>query len=42
MKASVIAIGDEIVGGLTLDTNSAFLAETLKAAGIEPIALAFI
>jgi nicotinamide-nucleotide amidase len=36
MDASVIAIGDEIVGGLTVDTNSGFLAQLLRSAGVEP------
>ncbi|MEX2570678.1 MAG: competence/damage-inducible protein A [Gemmatimonadota bacterium] len=34
MKASVLAIGDEIVGGLTTDTNSGFLAQLLRSVGI--------
>lgn len=35
MRASILAIGDEIVGGLTTDTNSGFLAQLLRAAGVE-------
>jgi nicotinamide-nucleotide amidase len=37
MRASLLAIGDEIVAGLTLDTNSAFLSEALRAAGVEVV-----
>lgn len=35
MRASILAIGDEIVSGLTADTNSSFLAEALRAEGVE-------
>ena len=38
MKAALLAIGDEIVAGLTTDTNSGFLAEQLRAIGVEPVA----
>ncbi|HEX7239072.1 MAG TPA: competence/damage-inducible protein A [Longimicrobiaceae bacterium] len=38
MKAALLAIGDEIVAGLTVDTNSGFLAEQLRAVGVEPVA----
>lgn len=38
MKAALLAIGDEIVAGLTTDTNSGHLAEMLRAAGVEPVA----
>jgi nicotinamide-nucleotide amidase len=37
MKACLLAIGDEIVGGMTIDTNSAYLAEAIRAVGVEPI-----
>jgi nicotinamide-nucleotide amidase len=37
MKAALLAIGDEIVAGLTVDTNSAFLADRLRSIGIEPV-----
>lgn len=37
MKAVILAIGDEIVAGITLDTNSSFLAERLRAVGVEPV-----
>jgi nicotinamide-nucleotide amidase len=38
MKAALLAIGDEIVGGMTVDTNSAYLAAELRAVGVEPVA----
>lgn len=38
MQAALLAIGDEITGGLTIDTNSGFVAERLRAIGIEPVA----
>lgn len=38
MKAALLSIGDEIVAGLTTDTNSGFLAEQLRAVGVEPVA----
>ena len=37
MKAAFLAIGDEIVGGLTTDTNSGFIAGELRALGVEPV-----
>jgi nicotinamide-nucleotide amidase len=37
MNASILAIGDEIVGGLTVDTNSAHLAREIKAVGVDPV-----
>ena len=37
MKAAFLAIGDEIVGGLTTDTNSGLLATELRAVGVEPV-----
>lgn len=37
MKASLLAIGDEIVSGLTVDTNSGFVAEALRAVGVEVV-----
>ncbi|TMC72840.1 MAG: competence/damage-inducible protein A [Chloroflexi bacterium] len=33
MPASIVAIGDELVGGFTLDTNSHWLAERLRILG---------
>lgn len=38
MKAAFLAIGDEIVGGLTTDTNSGFIAGELKDVGVEAVA----
>jgi nicotinamide-nucleotide amidase len=38
VKAALLAIGDEIVAGLTTDTNSGFLAEQLRSVGVEPVA----
>ena len=38
MKAALLAIGDEITGGITTDTNSAFVAEQIRAVGVEPVA----
>ena len=38
MNAALLAIGDEIVAGLTTDTNSGFLAGELRAVGVEPVA----
>ena len=37
MKACILAIGDEIVGGITVDTNSPFIAEAVRAVGVEPV-----
>jgi nicotinamide-nucleotide amidase len=37
MRAAILAIGDEIVGGLTTDTNSGFVAGELRAAGVEVV-----
>jgi nicotinamide-nucleotide amidase len=39
LNAAILAIGDEIVTGLTLDTNSAFLAERLRAVGVDPVGI---
>jgi len=38
LNAALLAIGDEIVAGLTTDTNSGFLAGELRAVGVEPVA----
>lgn len=35
MKATILAIGDEIIVGTTTDTNSGFLAQLLRSVGIE-------
>src|SRR3954466_6779009 len=37
MKVAFLAIGDEIVAGLTTDTNSGFIATELRAVGVEPV-----
>jgi nicotinamide-nucleotide amidase len=38
MNAALVAIGDEIVGGLTTDTNSGFVAGELRAVGVRAVA----
>lgn len=35
MRAAILAIGDEIVAGLTTDTNSGFVAAELRALGVD-------
>jgi nicotinamide-nucleotide amidase len=37
VKAAFLSVGDEIVGGLTTDTNSGFIAGELRAVGVEPV-----
>lgn len=37
MIASIVAIGDEIVSGLTIDTNSPFLADLLRSEGFDVV-----
>ncbi|HET6232503.1 MAG TPA: competence/damage-inducible protein A [Longimicrobiaceae bacterium] len=37
MKAAMVAIGDEIVGGMTTDTNSGFISGELRAVGVETV-----
>lgn len=37
MRVCFLAIGDEIVGGLTTDTNSGYLAGLLREVGVEPV-----
>src|SRR6187551_1594736 len=37
MHVELITIGDELLLGLTIDTNAAYLARTLSAAGIEVV-----
>jgi nicotinamide-nucleotide amidase len=37
LNAAILAIGDEIVAGLTVDTNSGFLADRLRAVGVDPV-----
>lgn len=38
MRAVILAVGDELVAGETIDTNSAYLARELAAVGIETVA----
>lgn len=38
MRAAILAIGDEIVSGLTVDTNSGFVAAELRALGVDVVA----
>ena len=38
MKLAILSIGDEIIGGLTTDTNSSFLAHAARGIGVEPVA----
>ena len=38
MKLALLSIGDEIVGGLTTDTNSGWIAGELRAVGVEAVA----
>jgi len=37
MKASVISIGNELLSGLTIDTNAAFLSERLMSIGVPTV-----
>ena len=36
-SASLIAVGNELLSGLTIDTNSAFLGEQLQRLGLEVV-----
>jgi nicotinamide-nucleotide amidase len=38
-RAAILSIGDEIVAGLTVDTNSGFLAQLFRSAGIEVVGI---
>lgn len=38
MRAATVAIGDEIVAGLTTDTNSGFVAAELRPLGVDTVA----
>jgi nicotinamide-nucleotide amidase len=38
LLVSILSIGDEIVSGTTLDTNSSFLAQSLRERGVEVVA----
>ena len=37
MRAAIVAIGDEIVGGITVDTNTPEIADAVRGAGFDPI-----
>jgi len=37
MKVALVSIGDEIVSGLTVDTNAPWLADRLREVGAEPV-----
>jgi nicotinamide-nucleotide amidase len=37
LSAAILAIGDEIVSGITVDTNTPFLADALRLIGVEPV-----
>lgn len=37
MQCSILSIGDEIVGGMTIDTNSAYIAEAARSVGVDPV-----
>ncbi len=37
MKACILAIGDELISGSTVDTNSAYLSRELAALGVETV-----
>jgi len=39
MRAALLAIGDEIVGGTTVDTNSAFVSQALRGVGVDVVAI---
>lgn len=39
MRSALLSIGDEIVSGLTTDTNSGWLAERLRALGADPVSV---
>lgn len=39
MRAALLSIGDEIVGGLTTDTNAGWLSGELRAVGVETVAV---
>src|SRR5213083_2194858 len=42
MKAIILSIGDELVLGQTIDTNSAWLSQQLAAIGVEVLAHATV
>lgn len=37
LSACILAIGDEIVSGITVDTNSPFLADAMRLVGVETV-----
>ena len=37
LTAAILAIGDEIVNGITVDTNTPFLADSIRLVGVEPV-----
>ena len=37
LSACILAIGDEIVSGTTVDTNSAYVADALRSIGVDPL-----
>ncbi|MBA2671350.1 MAG: competence/damage-inducible protein A [Gemmatimonadetes bacterium] len=39
MRVSLLAIGDEIVSGTTVDTNSSFVSQSLREVGVEVVAI---
>jgi nicotinamide-nucleotide amidase len=39
MRVAIVAIGDEILAGLTADTNTGIIAEKLRAVGAEAVSL---
>ena len=42
MKAAIVTIGDEILIGQIVDTNSAFIAKSLDRIGVETFEMASI
>ena len=39
MKSIILSVGDELVLGQTVDTNSAWMSRQLAAAGLAPVRL---
>ncbi|CAN5624769.1 competence/damage-inducible protein A [soil metagenome] len=39
IRAALLAIGDEIVSGTTIDTNSSFISQSLRAIGVDVVAI---
>jgi nicotinamide-nucleotide amidase len=42
MRAVILSIGDEIVAGLTVDTNSGYIADRLRTVGVETVGFAAV